>query len=90
MTRFIRNWKRYLPAIGILLFIYILVKIDLSTVLLEIKNVNVFFLLVGVFFVIFLMLSETTKWFTIARFQGIKIPFIEAFNHHKLDVYAYF
>jgi uncharacterized protein (TIRG00374 family) len=87
MTRFIRNWKRYLPAIGILLFIYILVKIDLSTVLLEIKNVNVFFLLVGVFFVIFLMLSETTKWFTIARFQGIKIPFIEAFKINMIDNY---
>jgi hypothetical protein len=34
-----------------------------------------------------MMLSETIKWFTIARFQNIKIPFSEAFKINMIDNY---
>lgn len=79
--------KKYLPIFGILLFIYILVKIDLQAVLSEIQNANIYFLLMTVFLVFVMMLSETIKWFTIARFQNIKIPFSEAFKINMIDNY---
>jgi len=79
--------KKYLPIFGILLFIYILVKIDLQAVLSEIQNANIYFLLIAVFLVFIMMLSETIKWFTIARFQNIKIPFSEAFKINMIDNY---
>jgi len=81
------KWKKYLPVFGILLFIYILVKIDLQAVLSEIQNTNIYFLLIAVFLVFIMMLSETIKWFTIARFQNIKIPFSEAFKINMIDNY---
>ncbi len=79
--------KKYLPIFGILLFIYILFKIDLQAVLSEIRNANIYFLLIAAFLVFVMMLSETIKWFTIARFQNIKIPFNEAFKINMIDNY---
>ena len=81
------RWKKYLPIFGILLFIYILIKIDLKNVLLEIQNANIYFLLIAIFLVFVMMLSETIKWFTIAKFQDIKIPFSEAFKINMIDNY---
>ena len=72
------NWKKYLPVIGILLFLYILFKVDLRNILFEVRNANVYFLGIAIVLVFVMMLSETTKWFTIARFQNIPIPFKEA------------
>ena len=83
----LRNWKRYLPVIGILLFIYILIKVDLRNILFEVKNANIYFLGIAVILVFVMMLSETTKWFTIARFQNIKIPFMEALKINMIDNY---
>ena len=79
------KWKKYLPVFGILLFVYILIKIDLQGVLLEIQNANIYFLLIAVLLVFVMMLSETIKWFTIAKFQNIKIPFSEAFKINMID-----
>ena len=76
----IKNWKKFLPIIGILLFIYILSKVNIVNVFQEIRQVNIYFLLISIFFVFLMILSETIKWFTIAFFQDIKIPFKEAFK----------
>lgn len=81
------NWKRYLPIIGILLFLYILIKIDFRNIINEIVNANIYFLGVAIVLVFVMMLSETVKWFTIARFQNIKIPFGEAFKINMIDNY---
>ena len=81
------KWKKYLPVFGILLFVYILIKIDLQSVLLEIQNANIYFLLIAVLLVFVMMLSETIKWFTIARFQNIKIPFNDALKINMIDNY---
>jgi len=80
-----KNWKKYLPIVGILLFIYIILKINIINVLQEIKHINIYFLLIAIFLVFFMMLSETIKWFTIAFFQDIKIPFKEAFKINMID-----
>lgn len=74
------NWKKYLPIIGIALFIYILIKINVFEVIDEIKNADLFFLFIAFVFVFIAMLIQTFKWFAIAIFQDIKVPFIEAFK----------
>ena len=67
-----------MPIIGIILFIYLIIKIDLVTILLEIKNANKFFLFLAFIMVIVMFCTETFKWFFIALFQGVKLPFLEA------------
>ncbi len=75
------SWKKirkYLPIIGIGLFIYLLIRLDITKIFQEIKNLNFSYLfiaigLLGIFFVI-----QTLKWFMIAREQRINIPFKDA------------
>jgi uncharacterized protein (TIRG00374 family) len=87
MLVILSKWKRYLPIIGILLFIYILLKVDLINIILEIKNANFYFLILAVLMVFFMMISETIKWFTIARCQNVKVPFKEALRINMIDNY---
>lgn len=83
----IKNWKKYLPIIGLLLFVYILMKIDLSNILNEIRNINIYFLLMAVVFVVIMFAVQTFKWHIIAVFQDIKIPFRESF---KINMVGHF
>ncbi len=72
--------KRYLPIIGIGLFIYILIRVGISQIIDEITKANLFFLLVAMFFVFAALITGTLKWFVIAHKQKIKVPFWEAFR----------
>jgi len=76
----LKSWKKYLPIIGILLFTYILLSIDISQVFLEIKNINYYFLSTAFIFILFMLIVQTFKWYLIAVFQEIKISFKDAFN----------
>lgn len=87
MIKILKNWKRYIPLVGILLFIYILIKVDFRNIIYELKNTNFYFLILAVFLVFIMMITETTKWFTIARSQNIKIPFKEALKINMIDNY---
>ena len=78
MSLVLKNWKKYLPIIGILLFVYILVKIDIVNVWEEIRNIDLGFLFIGVVFVFVMLVVQTYKWFIIARKQGMEIGFGEA------------
>ena len=73
-----KNWKKYLPIIGIVLFIYILFKINLVNILEEIKNVNLSFLFIALILMIITTFIQTYKWYIIAILQEIRVPFIEA------------
>lgn len=70
--------KKLLPFIGIAIFIYLLFKLNLSNVFNEISNVKINFLLIAVIFAFIGILTETLKWFVVARYQKIKIPFLES------------
>lgn len=70
--------KNLLPIIGLALFIYILIKVDIISVINELYNADLFYLLISLFFMVILCFSETFKWFVIAFFQDIKVPFLEA------------
>ena len=72
--------KKFLPLIGIALFIYILIRLDISKIFEEIKNTNLSYLGLAILFVGFLLITQTFKWFIIARKQKINIPFLESFK----------
>jgi uncharacterized protein (TIRG00374 family) len=74
------KWRRLLPIIGIAIFIYLLIRIDLRVVVREIVNANVFYILLTIVFLFLLLLFHTIKWFVIARKQDIRIPFKESFK----------
>ncbi|MDP2925986.1 MAG: lysylphosphatidylglycerol synthase transmembrane domain-containing protein [Nanoarchaeota archaeon] len=74
------NWKKYLSLIGIILFIYILIKIDIYQVVNEIKNADVSLIILSFFVVFVLLLLQTLKWFVIAIKQGIDLSFKDAFK----------
>ena len=75
-----KNWKKYLPILGISLFVYILLKINISEVFKEIKNINIYFLIMALIFIFFMLIVQTFKWYIIAVFQDIRVPFGKAFN----------
>ena len=75
-----KTWKNFLPVIGILLFFYILFKINLVNVLEEIKKANIYFLLIALILLIIMLVIQTFKWHIIAVFQDIKVPFKESFK----------
>ncbi len=72
--------KKYFPILGLGLFIYLLFKLDVTKIFQVIGNANFFYILVallvtGVFFI-----TQTLKWYVIARKQRINVPFREAFK----------
>jgi len=79
--------KRYLPLIGVIIFVYILFKINIREILREISNADSKFLLIAFFFTFVFLTTQTLKWFVIARAQKTKIPFTEAF---KINLISYF
>ncbi|MAG11103.1 hypothetical protein CMI44_02225 [Candidatus Pacearchaeota archaeon] len=74
------KWKRLLPIIGIAIFVYILFRLDVSKILLEVKNANSNLLITALFFFLIFMVLQTGKWFVIARVQKIDISYIDAFK----------
>jgi len=72
------NWKKYLPIIGIILFVYILIKLDIFKILDEIKNVDYFLIILSLIVVLVMLITQTLKWFIIAKKQKINILFKNA------------
>ena len=79
------NWKRYLPLIGIFLFIYILIRIGIFQVLDEISKANLFFLLIAIFFIFISFVTSTLKWSVLAHKQKMNVPFKNAFNINLIE-----
>jgi hypothetical protein len=75
-----RTFKKYLPIIGIGIFVYLLIKLDITKVFDEIKNINLNYLLIAIALVLIFFTTQTLKWFIIARKQKIKVPFCDAFK----------
>ncbi len=73
-----KRLKKFLPIIGVGIFIYILLKLDLAKVGEELKNINFLFLVIIIPLVVLSLFIQTLKWFLIARKQKINIPFREA------------
>ena len=77
--------KKYLPIIGIAIFVYLLFKLNISNIVNEIANADLNFLLIALFFVFIAFFTSTLKWFMIAKKQKIEIPFYEAFKINMMS-----
>lgn len=74
------KWRKFLPLIGIGLFVYILIKIDILEVFEEIRDANLLFLFYAFLIFIVYLFIQTLKWYVVARKQKIEIPYFEAFK----------
>jgi hypothetical protein len=79
--------KKYFIIIGIALFIYLLIKLDVRKIIGEVREINIYYLLIAVSLFLIYLIFQTLKWFVIARKQKVEIPFREAF---KINVIANF
>ena len=69
------KFRKYLPFIGILIFFYLLFKLDIFSIFGEIKNADLFFLSIAIMMISISFFTSTLKWFVIARQQKISVPF---------------
>ncbi|MBI2043061.1 flippase-like domain-containing protein [Candidatus Pacearchaeota archaeon] len=77
--------KKYLPLIGIGIFVFLLFKLNISKIFNEILNADVRFLVVALFLVFVAFFTTTLKWFIIARKQKINVPFYDAFKINMIS-----
>ncbi len=74
------KWKKFLPIIGIGIFIYILIKINLLEVFEEIRQANLMLLFFAILVLFVYLFIQTFKWYILARKQKLRIPYFEAFK----------
>ena len=70
--------RRILPFIGIAIFIYLLIKLNVTNIFDQIKSMNLFYILLAGVIALIYFIFQTLKWFVIAQKQEIKVPFKEA------------
>lgn len=74
------KWRKYLPILGILIFVYLLIRINIVNILKELSSVNLFLIFIALILTFLLLIMQTFKWFLIARKQKIGVGFGEAFK----------
>ena len=65
----------YIRIIGIILFLYILFRIDLQEVFLTLKNINLFYFFLAIALLPISHILAILKWRMLINSQGLKIPF---------------
>ena len=70
--------KKFLPIIGIALFIYIIIQIDVGTIWNEVAEIDFFYLLLAIVLTFGMFLMQTFKWYIVARKQNIQLSFWRA------------
>lgn len=79
--------KRYLPVIGITIFAYILFRLDFRKILEEISNANLWFIFLALCFTFVFLITQTLKWFVIAKAQKTHVPFPTAFRINLISFF---
>ena len=78
------SWKhvrRFLPIIGVGLFVYLLIfRVGITKIFQEIEHVNLYYVAVVFVLVFIFFVTQTAKWWIIARKQKINVSFKEAFK----------
>ena len=72
--------KKYFIIIGITLFIYLLIKLNVAEIFIQIKSANLDYIGIALIFISIYLIFQTLKWFVIAREQKVEMPFIDAFK----------
>lgn len=83
--RLLSRLHKYIPIIGILLFLFILWRIGISDILNSLVRVKIIFLIIFILFMIPIISIQVFKWYYIIRVQGIKISFFESFKFHMVS-----
>lgn len=81
------KFKQFFPIIGIIILIYIIIKIEPQKIITEISNVNIYIFFIAGIFIFLSLITQMLKWFVIAKFQGMSIPFLSAF---KINLIGFF
>ena len=77
--------KRYFIIIGIALFIYLLIKLNIVDIFNQIKSANLYYISIALVFICIYLIFQTLKWFVIAREQKVEMPFIDAFKINMIS-----
>jgi glycosyltransferase 2 family protein len=75
-----KNIRKVIPFLGVGLFIYLLIKLNIISVFQQIEHVNIFWIILSIFATFIFFITSTIEWYVIARKQKITIPFIDAFK----------
>jgi hypothetical protein len=79
--------RKLLPILGIGIFILIFLKLDINKIFNEIIKVNLFYIFLAFVLTLFSLLLQTFKWYIIARFQKIELPFLDAFELNLISLF---
>lgn len=75
-----RTIRRYLPIIGIAIFIYLLIKLDVTKIAKELNNLNINYIGISIIVILIYFIFQTLKWFVLAKRQKINLSFGEAYK----------
>ncbi|MBU1246209.1 MAG: lysylphosphatidylglycerol synthase transmembrane domain-containing protein [Nanoarchaeota archaeon] len=81
------NWKKILPVIGIVIFVYLIKKIGVGTILKNFEGINYFYFAIVIALVPIILLLQVTKWILILKEQKIDLKFSLAFKYYVLSVF---
>jgi len=84
------NWKKILPLIGVVLFIYILTRLDFLELWQTVKKINPWYCLFLPFLVLLILYLQTLKWWVLLKSQGIKVELAGLFKIHLVSSYYAF
>ena len=70
--------KKYFPLIGIALFAYLLIKLDINEIFKQLLGSSKIYLIAALIFVLFYLFFQTLKWHVLAKKQKIPILFHES------------
>lgn len=71
-----RGKYKYIRIIGIILFFYILLKINLQELFLTLRKINLFYFLIAIILALISALLGILKWRVLIKSQEIKVSFI--------------
>ncbi|MBU3940417.1 MAG: flippase-like domain-containing protein [Nanoarchaeota archaeon] len=81
------KWKKILPLIGILIFIYLVYKIGFSEIASNFKNIHYGYFFIAILLAFAILLFQTFRWMLILKEQKIYIPFRKAFKFYLISVF---
>jgi len=81
------KWKKILPLIGILIFIYLVYKIGLGEIANNFRDIHYGYFFVAVLLSFVTLFFQTFRWRLILKEQKIYIPFGKAFKFYLISVF---
>ena len=69
------RFQKFFRLFGLILFIYILSRIDLQQLLLKFKEINLIYFLIAILFLILSFFTRALRWKILINSIGVDIPF---------------